>query len=183
MTNEYSRFQKKASVPVHPGHCLLCKGIKGPFIDTGVTIPWEGAVFICSDCLIEAHRQLGLPEPEPVIKEVFVDNEKTLHNVLTSIREIVNERLNVANTPAADDPILGDGSVVFDLPDAKVDGKAEGNVAEPKPDDGEDILGAVASDAGGDDSVKSSNKSNRKSGRSDVPSVTSDDEPVSLITF
>ena len=126
------------------------------------------------------HRQLGLPEPEPVVKEVLVDSQVTLETVLGNIRDYVNDRLNGANL--SNDGISSDPGLLTYLSAVKADGEDASDSGESESDDGKSIERSGSSDISGDDSVKPSNKSNRKSGRSDVSSITGDDVVIAGIT-
>lgn len=49
-----SRFTVVEQPVAAPGHCFLCRSVAHPpFIDTGLNIMFEGAIYICSSCLQE----------------------------------------------------------------------------------------------------------------------------------
>lgn len=58
--NELSRFKPLDHLPLSPGVCFICKGGVGPFIDTSLTVDFEGAIYICQGCIKEMFSQLGL---------------------------------------------------------------------------------------------------------------------------
>ena len=54
-----SRFVLIGQPVVAPGVCFICKSqANGPFVDTRVSIKWEGAIYVCSACIIDMHNQL-----------------------------------------------------------------------------------------------------------------------------
>lgn len=58
--NELSRFKPLDHLPLSPGVCFICKGSVGPFIDTSLTVDYEGAIYVCIGCIKEMFSQLGL---------------------------------------------------------------------------------------------------------------------------
>lgn len=58
--NTVSRFKPLDHLPLAPGVCFICKGGIGPFIDTSLTVDFEGAIYICIGCIKEMFSQLGL---------------------------------------------------------------------------------------------------------------------------
>ena len=66
-TVKATRFQvHENNVPKLPGCCGVCNGINGPFIDTHVSKPMFGTLYICGNCLTEMYGML----PQPVAEEV-----------------------------------------------------------------------------------------------------------------
>lgn len=62
MVDITSRFRPLDVPKLRPGCCFLCRGTQnGPFIDTGVSIQWEGAIIICRACITQMFTQLDLP--------------------------------------------------------------------------------------------------------------------------
>lgn len=58
-----SRFTVVEQPVAAPGHCFLCRSVAHPpFIDTGLNIMFEGAIYLCTSCLREMFGML------PVIK-------------------------------------------------------------------------------------------------------------------
>lgn len=68
MKDSTSRFNLHPQPIARPGECFICKSVNyGPFIDTGVDVPFEGVFYICSRCIKEMHGLLPVEptEPEP----------------------------------------------------------------------------------------------------------------------
>jgi hypothetical protein len=48
-----------------PGYCMVCGGIEGPVLDTGVDIPGDGRMYLCvRTCLRIAAAQAGFITPQ-----------------------------------------------------------------------------------------------------------------------
>ena len=58
--NPLSRFKPLDHLPLSPGVCFICKGGIGPFVDTSLTVDYEGAIYLCKGCIMEAATQIGL---------------------------------------------------------------------------------------------------------------------------
>lgn len=57
--NPLSRFKPLDHLPLAPGVCFICKGGIGPYVDTSLTVDYEGAVYVCRNCVGEMAVQLG----------------------------------------------------------------------------------------------------------------------------
>lgn len=138
--NPLSRFKPLAAPIARPGHCFLCRSINGPFIDPGLSIQWEGAVIICTNCIIEMHRQLGL---ESKINQEEFDLARAAARIdgiregtektLEAIRDFVDARSIAVASGISDD------SVANSLEDAdrvsEVDGSDESSDRNARVDD------------------------------------------------
>ena len=94
MTSTASRFRVVAAPTMAPGECRICQSVsRGPFIDTGVSDPWNGNVtYICMGCMNDMAGDIGytlvdseVAEPEPETdSEAF---RRGWHAATTSILE------------------------------------------------------------------------------------------------
>lgn len=55
-----SRFGVTDSALITPGHCLLCRGTQGPFVDTHVEDDFRGNAYLCVQCVTEMSLLLGI---------------------------------------------------------------------------------------------------------------------------
>lgn len=54
-----SRFTLHDQPPALPGVCFICKSVNdAPFLDTGISVPFEGVIYIGANCLREMHAQI-----------------------------------------------------------------------------------------------------------------------------
>lgn len=84
-----SRFHLVDKPAVLPGVCFICKTANdGPYVDTGVTVPFDGAVYIGRNCLKEMFSLI-----EPGLDGVTVRQ-------LESLKRRVNEQVNTQLTRA-----------------------------------------------------------------------------------
>lgn len=85
-----SRFNVQESAIQAPGHCLICTGINGPFISTGVNVKFYGSVLICRQCLTEMNSIIN-PEPkvkpvQPILSKVqYADMVSDLHDGVNAL--------------------------------------------------------------------------------------------------
>lgn len=58
-----ARFTALDAPALLPGCCFICRSAnKRMFVDTGVTVKWEGVVYVCEDCLREMATLLPTQE-------------------------------------------------------------------------------------------------------------------------
>lgn len=115
MATGTERFPVIESPQRLPGSCLACSGSKGPFIDTGIQKPALGHVYLCSNCILEMARMLGVPatvevpDPNSITKEEY---EATVNGLRDSLIGSVNSLLSalsdrpVSILPAANEEVV-----------------------------------------------------------------------------
>lgn len=130
MPNVNSRFRPLERPQAAPGSCLTCLGTTGPFVDTGISIDFAGAVILCIGCVTEMARQLEITEKV----EVILDEDEILqrtteawnigeqvgrHSALEAIRVFVDSN-HASLTPISDasllDPVKGSEGVEIVVP-------------------------------------------------------------------
>lgn len=77
-----SRFRLLDKPTINPGKCAVCGGVETPVIDFGATVQFYGAVMICTTCLAEAARGIGMVP----VSEV-VDSQKAADQVVSEYIE------------------------------------------------------------------------------------------------
>lgn len=90
-----SRFHLVPETNVSPSHCVLCNGIGGPFVDTGVELPMYGRLWICASngkrvgCARQIGRADGMIAPElmQVRDEQLIEMNERLRELEDVIKE------------------------------------------------------------------------------------------------
>ncbi len=83
-----SRFRLLDKPFLNPGKCAVCGNVETPIIDFGLDIKFYGAVMICTNCLKEAARGVGMvPETE------LTDNKKATDQIVGEYLDSHNLRV------------------------------------------------------------------------------------------
>lgn len=87
-----SRFQFLERPVAAPSKCVVCGGYDRPVVDFGVSIQWYGAIVICTDCVGEAGRVVGLVSvgdvsDEKQYAERFISNYLNDNNLVAIPRD------------------------------------------------------------------------------------------------
>jgi len=113
-----SRFKVLPRPFPNPGKCAVCGGVKTPVVDFGFTVQFYGAVMICTVCLSEAARKIGM-----VSEQDLRDNTQATDQVAkeylarNNLKAINGDQYNLAVTAATS---LSD-LVLRGLPDLPVE--------------------------------------------------------------
>lgn len=86
-----SRFIVVEKPILAPGSCKICRGCKGPLIDTGMRDPFEGATYVCFDCVKDMFNQFPAAPVEPPPVDTTLEEAKELARVtgfLQGVKEV-----------------------------------------------------------------------------------------------
>ena len=88
-----SRFRLLDKPTINPGKCAVCGGVETPVIDFGATVQFYGAVMICTTCLAEAARGIGMvPVSEVVDSQKAADQVVNEYLANHNLKVITNEQ-------------------------------------------------------------------------------------------
>lgn len=171
-----------------PGACTTCRGHKGPFIDTALSITGHGAVIICFQCLSAMADVAQLSESYATLRERrkhyargYKDAIlKTAAQIENTVNSLVQSQLDLSTAlesmddnefngddstsePSGDDSGSSDSSNASAEVLLEKSGDDEGNLPEPE---------SITVETDGSSSVE---------GRDDVPSNSDDGRLPSLI--
>ena len=122
------RFQVVETAILAPGCCSICKGSRGPFVDTAVNDPWNGHVYyLCFQCLKSIYAALPEFFSNEVVKTEVVElsDEEVYARAKREIMAAIHGTLDSLNPDSgapADFPA--------DLPDFSVQGISEDSEGE-----------------------------------------------------
>lgn len=143
-----SKYRVLAVPDVQPGKCANCGSSKADgrkYIDIGLEISWYGALFLCSLCLEDVARNVGLfdeiEEELQVAKDKLLDRKfllergEFLQNELTHVFEEVKEYLDTVGVrPSEPVPYAVGRTVVepYQEPATEATGKGDKPANEAK---------------------------------------------------
>lgn len=133
-----SRFTVHQQPPMLPGCCFICKSANdSPFVDTGLSLPFEGTVYVGKACLTEMYNKVDPTEDYTREQVIMVRDEvrelarTELSKLLDRVRDAVNDtRTRISLGSATIFPDAFDVS----FPDLEDDDSAEGIGLGNEPD-------------------------------------------------
>lgn len=84
VTSRFSIHEKPISAP---GVCAVCKSAGGDrrhFVDFGMQLDWYGAVYFCSECIVELSQAVGYV---PRVKYVEAENKALIYGTELEVTE------------------------------------------------------------------------------------------------
>lgn len=128
---------------VHPGSCMVCGSgnCEEGYVRLGVYFEYEGEMYLCRTCLVQASELIGCVTPEEaVLIHKNAAEYKDLWENADAELEKANERLAAYDRVLATiDPIIyGTGSDPDDSP-SENDHEAVEAAADPKPEPAEPV--------------------------------------------
>lgn len=155
MPEPRSRFAVMEAPMAAPGCCYLCRTANkenGPWVDTQVNKPFEGAVYICASCIRDMYAQL--PEADNNAALLF---KKAYHDGVQSAVNVMEAAFNdLGSTLISRIGAIDTGG---EFPDVTV-----GPPIFPPNSDGE-VEGGTSADG----TDKQDKRASRKQGPNDVP--------------
>ena len=125
-----SRFKVLPRPFPNPGKCAVCGGVKTSVVDFGLTVQFYGAVMICTVCLSEAARKIGMVSERDLVDNVrATDQIAKEYLARNNLKAINGDQYSLAVTAATS---LSD-LVLRGLPDLPVE-----SPANPEQDSGRD---------------------------------------------
>lgn len=108
-----TRYSVQEQASTAPGHCLLCRGVKGPFLNTHFNLKHIGNVILCYKCIKELNSYFeDEVEPEVIYKKVDYEFFTNAINDLTVASDRVSAviALHGVEAPTADDSESDNGA-------------------------------------------------------------------------
>lgn len=123
MATKTSRFSVQGSAIQAPGHCLICSGVKGPFIHVGLNLRMYGVVLLCFNCVKEMSTHLPETDRSVVKVEKVHDYGElgSIHSDLVRVIDDLCDELHRLDIPEVTEAEQGNDSGAVDS--AGQDGK------------------------------------------------------------
>lgn len=147
-----SRFTISDNPDVLPGKCAVCGSSGGDsrkFVDFGIQLDVYGAVYFCTDCVIELSQAIGFVEQDKVSKLELELKYQSIEN--ERLQKRLTEVENAARTLLRDCNCSNDLDAVLDDPRYGI----YAGTSDEKPDDANPEPNESGSVEGSDDVLES----------------------------